>query len=457
MSNDSFKVKKSLVVSPVSGPTLTEDGEIAVDSSTNKLKVRLNGTTDTVSTDAGTKTLTNTTFDADGTGNSITNIENADIKAAAAIALNKLAATTASRALVSDASGFVSAAATTATELGYVSGVTSAIQTQINALSSGSSSAKDLINLGLSCSVGSSALTIALKQADGSTDPASGTGAVKIGLRSSTATSGAYNQRSVTGALSVVVSSGSTLGHISAVNRYIYVYAIDNAGTVELAVSSKYYDGGSIVSTTAEGGAGAADVNSTIYSTTARSNVPIRCIGRLKSNQTTAGTWAAAPTEVSVGDSWNDLEKSTITLDAHAGFGSTATKVAYFTNSTVVGTAMTLTSNDSTNGAKITINEPGLYSMMYMARYGASAEEYIGIGLNATVTTGVTTLTAATRLAASGNVNVAGSGNCILCAATTWPLNVDDVITPHHTIPTTPGTTSVSTFRIVKVSQNSVV
>lgn len=94
----------------------------------------IHGITDTTDllTTSNTKTLTNKTFDADGTGNSITNIENADIKAAAAIALDKLAATTASRALVSDGSGFVSAATTTATEIGYVNGVTSAIQTQMN-------------------------------------------------------------------------------------------------------------------------------------------------------------------------------------------------------------------------------------------------------------------------------------------------------------------------------------
>jgi hypothetical protein len=75
--------------------------------------------------------LTNKSIDADT--NTITNIENADIKAAAAIALDKLAATTASRALVSDASGFVSPATTTSTEIGYVNGVTSAIQTQLDA------------------------------------------------------------------------------------------------------------------------------------------------------------------------------------------------------------------------------------------------------------------------------------------------------------------------------------
>ena len=86
-----------------------------------------------VTTDAGTSTLTNKTFDADGTGNSITNIENADIKAGAAIALNKLAATTVSRALVSDGSGFVSPATTTAAEIGFINGLTSAVQTQLDA------------------------------------------------------------------------------------------------------------------------------------------------------------------------------------------------------------------------------------------------------------------------------------------------------------------------------------
>lgn len=62
----------------------------------------------------------------------ISSIVDADISASAAIALSKLAAVTSSRALVSDGSGFVSASSVTSTELGYVSGVTSSIQTQIN-------------------------------------------------------------------------------------------------------------------------------------------------------------------------------------------------------------------------------------------------------------------------------------------------------------------------------------
>jgi len=61
-------------------------------------------------------------------------IVNADIAGGAAIVLSKLAALTANRALQSDGSGVVSASAVTATELGYVSGVTSPIQTQLNNL-----------------------------------------------------------------------------------------------------------------------------------------------------------------------------------------------------------------------------------------------------------------------------------------------------------------------------------
>jgi hypothetical protein len=59
-------------------------------------------------------------------------VTNAKVSASAAIALSKLAALTASRATETDASGLVTASAITSTELGYLSGVTSAIQTQIN-------------------------------------------------------------------------------------------------------------------------------------------------------------------------------------------------------------------------------------------------------------------------------------------------------------------------------------
>lgn len=61
-------------------------------------------------------------------------IVDADISGSAAIALSKLAALTAGKALQSNAStGVIEVSSVTNTELGYLSGVTSAIQTQLNA------------------------------------------------------------------------------------------------------------------------------------------------------------------------------------------------------------------------------------------------------------------------------------------------------------------------------------
>lgn len=57
-------------------------------------------------------------------------IVNADVHASAAIAVSKLAALTASRAAVLDGSGFLAAATTTATQIGYLSNTTSDIQAQ---------------------------------------------------------------------------------------------------------------------------------------------------------------------------------------------------------------------------------------------------------------------------------------------------------------------------------------
>ena len=78
---------------------------------------------DNLVTDTSSSTLTNKTIDADATGNNITNLEDANIKAAAAIALNKLAAITANRVPVSDGSGFIISSSVTDTELGQLAGI----------------------------------------------------------------------------------------------------------------------------------------------------------------------------------------------------------------------------------------------------------------------------------------------------------------------------------------------
>jgi len=138
-------------------------------------------------------------------------------------------------------------------------------------------------------SVGSNALTVTL-------NPTS------LDFRSSTLTTGTPVTRTVPTAISLTVSSGSTLGTVNAVQSDLYILAIDNAGTVELAIVNA--SGGNdlsetgVISTTAEGGAGAADSANVIYSTTARSNVAYRVVGLVRSTQATAGTWASAPSLV---------------------------------------------------------------------------------------------------------------------------------------------------------------
>lgn len=230
----------------------------------------------------------------------------------------------------------------------------------------------DATNYSLTASVAASALTIALKSAGGS-DPSAGD-PVNIAFRSATAATGTYTVRSVTGALSVVVSSGSTLGHVSAQAEYIYVYALDNAGTVELAVSSIKLDEGTRQTSTTEGGAGGADSRTTLYSTTGRSNVGIRLLGRLKSTQATAGTWATAISEISLGRPDAALSiNSEVRFDTWAGnHGSGNTTTPRWTNVTTVGTDLTAV-QDATNGDHVLVNVEGLYYCNYfMAATGGT-------------------------------------------------------------------------------------
>lgn len=154
-----------------------------------------------------------------------------------------------------------------------------------------------VINGKLSWSVGSSALTVALKTKAGS-DP-SANDPVFVVFRSTTATDSVWVVRKVTAALSVVVSSGSTLAHASSRECPIYAYFVDNSGTVELGVCAVTLDEGQLIDTTAEGGAGAADSAHLLYTTTARTSKAICFAGKAISNQATAGTWASAMTVVS--------------------------------------------------------------------------------------------------------------------------------------------------------------
>jgi hypothetical protein len=106
-------VKGLLLKGESSDPSDNLEGSIWQNSASNRLKSYIQGAVREVVTNSQSQSLTNKTIDADS--NTLSNIDNADIKSGAAIDASKLA------------DGSVSNA-----EFQYLDGVTSAIQTQLN-------------------------------------------------------------------------------------------------------------------------------------------------------------------------------------------------------------------------------------------------------------------------------------------------------------------------------------
>ncbi len=121
---------------------------------------------------------------------------------------------------------------------------------------------------------------------------------------SATLTSSDVDVVTVAANISVTVSSGSTLGHASAIAQHTFIYALKTGSAAELFVSNLPPDypgtflGQRLITTTAEGGGGAADSATGIYSTTARASVPWVPLAKVLGTQTVAGTWAADPTQI---------------------------------------------------------------------------------------------------------------------------------------------------------------
>lgn len=150
-----------------------------------------------------------------------------------------------------------------------------------------------VFNLSMTFSTSSGALTANVKTQDGG--DASNDDPIYAAIRKGPISDSGYSLRKLTAALSLVISSGSTLGHTNGVLAFIYWYLIDNGGVLELAASTKYFGKQGIVTTSAEGGAGGADSATTMYSATARTSVPFILIGKSEESQTTAGTWVNTP------------------------------------------------------------------------------------------------------------------------------------------------------------------
>ena len=179
--------------------------------------------------------------------------------------------------------------------------------------------------LSIAASVSSKILTVALKGEDGN-DP-SATNLVTIAFRDETLTTGTPNVRTVTGATSVALASGGTLGFTAALAGRIYVWGIDNAGTVELALSrtADIFPESNLVTTVAIGSG--SDLATAMYSTTQRTSLACRCIGYVEiTTGGTAGEWDNAATKVQV--MHNGVKRT----------GDVVQEIYYQTGATVDGT-----------------------------------------------------------------------------------------------------------------------
>ncbi len=265
-------------------------------------------------------------------------------------------------------------------------------------------------NLGLSVTMAANAATINLLDSSGSTP--SGGSPVNVGFRDPTVTTGTYNIRSITGALSTVLANTDSGGTVDGVMGRIYIYLIDNSGTPELAwAGSNVFNENNVVTTITSGGS--STLYNTMYSTTGRTGVPFRYIGYFESTQTTAGVWATAASLVGVYPASPTKSYATSHWDSFDGYGSTNTKIRKwlnFTEGSNPSPTLITTINDATNGFSVMANRRLRITIAYSED---SAAQNVGISKNSTqLTTNINAINTLNRIA-MGTVTSADEGCCV--------------------------------------------
>jgi hypothetical protein len=174
-------------------------------------------------------------------------------------------------------------------------------------------------NLTITTSRAGNAETIAIKTLAG-TDP-SPTDPVRIAFNTTT---GGFEVLELTTALSLTISSGSTLGATSGQPFRVWLVVFNDAGTLRLgfikcALSDGVYglQDNVLESSTAEGGSGGADSAGVIYTGTAVTSKMMRVLGYLEYTLTTAGTWDTAPSLVRLWGRGDKLPGDTVQFKSH--------------------------------------------------------------------------------------------------------------------------------------------
>jgi hypothetical protein len=160
-----------------------------------------------------------------------------------------------------------------------------------------------MINGTIVTSRAANAETIAIKTLAG-VDPSASDPVIFV-FRNATAGNGDYVFLAATAALSITISSGSTMGATNSVLFRLWLTVFNDGSTLRLGVvnclsgtSIMALKDDDLLSSTAEGGAGGADSAQVIYTGTAVTNKALRVLGYLEYTLAAVGTWNAAPTKI---------------------------------------------------------------------------------------------------------------------------------------------------------------
>lgn len=243
--------------------------------------------------DTNTATVTNKSID--GTQNTITNIPGSSI--AGPIPLTTLAPVTANRALESNGSGVISPSTVTSTELSYVSGVTSALQAQIDAKASiASLTAHTSASAGVHGVTGDVVGTSdvqSLTNKDIDTSTASNTNRITIGKNTLTNLSALTRKEATlvygTDTKQLYVDDGSTLLTVGGSWTSYASESITASGTITISLTT------GLQYRRIEGSGGSVTTSLTPFGTTAPPDgTVVRLVGQSNTNSVVVNNYDAA-------------------------------------------------------------------------------------------------------------------------------------------------------------------
>ncbi len=146
---------------------------------------------------------------------------------------------------------------------------------------------------GISASLTSGGLAIALTTDTGAAPSA----ATPVQLNFSSGT-GTTASASVSSPIGIIVPAGATLGQTAGVNQFIWVYALEDSGVVDICVSGVNVFFNSPLNSSSPISAAATSGTALYCSASHSGSKPTVILARLLVDETTAGSWASAPSRV---------------------------------------------------------------------------------------------------------------------------------------------------------------